>query len=100
VAAIELAGEVPGNSSCYRWQAAIYLTGNPGHHGEPGGTRTRDHRIKSAMLYQLSYRPAKVHQEFSPSISSDCVLKARLLPPAFFPAKHLELRTILLIELA
>ncbi len=28
-------------------------------HGEPGGTRTRDHRIKSAMLYQLSYRPAK-----------------------------------------
>lgn len=26
--------------------------------GEPGGTRTRDHRIKSAMLYQLSYRPA------------------------------------------
>jgi hypothetical protein len=26
--------------------------------GEPGGNRTRDHRIKSAMLYQLSYRPA------------------------------------------
>ena len=25
--------------------------------GEPGGIRTRDHRIKSAMLYQLSYRP-------------------------------------------
>jgi hypothetical protein len=25
---------------------------------EPAGTRTRDHRIKSAMLYQLSYRPA------------------------------------------
>jgi hypothetical protein len=25
--------------------------------GEPGGDRTRDHRIKSAMLYQLSYRP-------------------------------------------
>jgi hypothetical protein len=25
--------------------------------GEPGGARTRDHRIKSAMLYQLSYRP-------------------------------------------
>jgi hypothetical protein len=25
--------------------------------GEPGGSRTRDHRIKSAMLYQLSYRP-------------------------------------------
>ena len=24
--------------------------------GEPGGGRTRDHRIKSAMLYQLSYR--------------------------------------------
>ena len=24
--------------------------------GEPGGIRTRDHRIKSAMLYQLSYR--------------------------------------------
>lgn|ERR1700761_550061 len=27
--------------------------------GEPGGNRTRDHRIKSAMLYQLSYRPDK-----------------------------------------
>ena len=27
--------------------------------GEPGGDRTRDHRIKSAMLYQLSYRPGK-----------------------------------------
>ena len=24
--------------------------------GEPAGARTRDHRIKSAMLYQLSYR--------------------------------------------
>lgn len=24
--------------------------------GEPAGTRTRDHRIKSAVLYQLSYR--------------------------------------------
>ena len=28
-----------------------------GINGEPGGARTRDHRIKSAMLYQLSYRP-------------------------------------------
>jgi hypothetical protein len=28
--------------------------------GEPGGTRTRDHRIKSAMLYQLSYRPVPI----------------------------------------
>jgi hypothetical protein len=26
------------------------------YNGEPGGARTRDHRIKSAMLYQLSYR--------------------------------------------
>jgi hypothetical protein len=31
--------------------------------GEPGGTRTRDHRIKSAMLYQLSYRPLREHDE-------------------------------------
>jgi hypothetical protein len=31
--------------------------------GEPGGTRTRDHRIKSAMLYQLSYRPAVTAKE-------------------------------------
>jgi hypothetical protein len=28
----------------------------PRSDGEPGGARTRDHRIKSAMLYQLSYR--------------------------------------------
>ena len=25
--------------------------------GEPGGDRTRNHRLKRAMLYQLSYRP-------------------------------------------
>jgi hypothetical protein len=31
----------------------VYVT----YFGEPGGARTRDHRIKSAMLYQLSYRP-------------------------------------------
>jgi hypothetical protein len=30
---------------------------NVENNGEPGGARTRDHRIKSAMLYQLSYRP-------------------------------------------
>ena len=33
--------------------------------GEPGGTRTRDHRIKSAMLYQLSYRPIDYSQGIS-----------------------------------
>ena len=32
--------------------------------GESGGARTRDHRIKSAMLYQLSYR--LVRQQRSP----------------------------------
>jgi hypothetical protein len=30
---------------------------NVENNGDPGGARTRDHRIKSAMLYQLSYRP-------------------------------------------
>jgi integrase len=30
------------------------------NNGEPGGARTRDHRIKSAMLYQLSYRLSEV----------------------------------------
>ena len=55
-----------------RWDGMInnsYLTAAPGMvlcifrllilmklNGEPGGARTRDHRIKSAMLYQLSYR--------------------------------------------
>jgi hypothetical protein len=33
------------------------------NHGEPGGTRTRDHRIKSAMLYQLNYRPTAGHNK-------------------------------------
>ena len=28
--------------------------------GEPGGARTHDHKIKSLVLYRLSYRPAKV----------------------------------------
>src|SRR5262249_1852257 len=28
--------------------------------GESAGARTRDHRIKSAMLYQLSYRLGRV----------------------------------------
>ena len=27
--------------------------------GEPGGARTRDHMIKSHVLYQLSYRPKR-----------------------------------------
>lgn len=27
---------------------------------EPGASRTRDHRIKSAVLYQLSYGPAQI----------------------------------------
>ncbi len=40
------------------------------NNGEPGGTRTRDHRIKSAMLYQLSYRPA-FGSGINFSISSD-----------------------------
>ena len=31
--------------------------------GEPGGARTRDHRIKSAMLYQLSYRPGDARRK-------------------------------------
>jgi hypothetical protein len=25
--------------------------------GEPGGNRTRDHKLKRLVLYQLSYRP-------------------------------------------
>jgi hypothetical protein len=33
------------------------------NNGEPGGARTRDHRIKSAMLYQLSYRPRRYCKE-------------------------------------
>jgi hypothetical protein len=41
--------------------------------GEPGGARTRDHRIKSAMLYQLSYR-LKHNQ--------DSMLTLFLCPPA------------------
>ena len=36
--------------------------------GEPGGARTRDHRIKSAMLYQLSYRP--IQEGLSCSVTS------------------------------
>lgn len=37
--------------------AALTNDKNVRYFGEPGGARTRDHRIKSAMLYQLSYRP-------------------------------------------
>src|SRR5580704_12516511 len=35
------------------------MANTTGYYGEPGGARTRDHRIKSAMLYQLSYRPMR-----------------------------------------
>ena len=38
--------------------------------GEPGGTRTRDHRIKSAMLYQLSYRPILLQKQLLITASS------------------------------
>ena len=37
--------------------------------GEPGGTRTRDHRIKSAMLYQLSYRPINDYEVPAEAVS-------------------------------
>ena len=40
------------------------------NNGEPGGNRTRDHRIKSAMLYQLSYRPEGVSRNTCFRISS------------------------------
>ncbi len=58
--------------------------------GEPGGTRTRDHRIKSAMLYQLSYRPA-VRNFCSAYHSHFCrdVLRPtrNSRSPALFPAR-------------
>ncbi len=38
------------------------------NNGEPAGTRTRDHRIKSAMLYQLSYRPMVFYATEKPEL--------------------------------
>ena len=38
------------------------------NNGEPAGTRTRDHRIKSAMLYQLSYRPMVFYAAEKPEL--------------------------------
>ena len=40
--------------------------------GEPGGARTRDHRIKSAMLYQLSYRPNLI-EHTTRVVTNECV---------------------------
>ncbi len=34
--------------------------------GERGGDRTRDHRIKSPMLYQLSYPSSEAHEKREP----------------------------------
>jgi hypothetical protein len=48
-----LDASVLDNGAKQNWR----LTQNVENNGEPAGTRTRDHRIKSAMLYQLSYRP-------------------------------------------
>src|SRR5579859_3521445 len=42
--------------------------------GEPGGTRTRDHRIKSAMLYQLSYRP---NEQLTGSLQTLCCVRSQ-----------------------
>ena len=52
------------------------------NNGEPGGNRTRDHRIKSAMLYQLSYRPEDVSPSSIPrnSVHSERIV---MMPGAF-----------------
>jgi hypothetical protein len=48
----------PRSVSWLSERTVTYVSGpDKWNDGEPGGTRTRDHRIKSAMLYQLSYRP-------------------------------------------
>ena len=51
--------------------------------GEPGGIRTRDHRIKSAMLYQLSYRPMFFYTIEKPELTAFSLCHARSLPPLF-----------------
>jgi hypothetical protein len=48
---------------------AIYLIED---NGEPGGARTRDHRIKSAMLYQLSYRLSREKEKKRLTEKKDC----------------------------
>jgi hypothetical protein len=56
VAQADLLGDREGTSQNARHARNEPMT-NARKSGEPGGARTRDHRIKSAMLYQLSYRP-------------------------------------------
>jgi hypothetical protein len=48
--------------------------------GEPGGARTRDHRIKSAMLYQLSYRPGGNFQYTIESLLSQSARTLNMVP--------------------
>ena len=58
-----IAPSSPGNSkTCF--ESGLIAEG----YGESGGARTRDHRIKSAMLYQLSYR--LVYQQLPPLAAS------------------------------
>ena len=52
-------------------------------HGEPGGIRTRDHRIKSAMLYQLSYRPMLFYATEKQELTAFNLCQAGSLPPLF-----------------
>ena len=47
------------------------------NNGEPAGTRTRDHRIKSAMLYQLSYRPKLLKTVACSIARNSCSSRAR-----------------------
>ena len=47
---------------------------------DPGGTRTRDPRIKSAMLYRLSYRVVRANSEFYSTARAYCIrLRAAFL---------------------
>ncbi len=46
----------PAPSRCESLLRSTPWIGKEGMNGEPGGTRTHDHSIKSRMLYQLSYR--------------------------------------------
>ena len=38
----------------------LLLSNNGEKSGETGGARTRDHKLKRLVLYQLSYRPTNI----------------------------------------
>ena len=65
-------------SNAYHHRQAVWNGDRPAlteRYGEPAGARTRDPRLKRAMLYQLSYRLTEQRAEILPLTLGPCLAR-------------------------